>query len=362
LSDNSNTAFLERSKNQPNLNQESSLWQSHLPMTGALLPKPMGVPMRIDVEFTSRGATLRGWLFQPEVELAPAVIMAHGFSATRSMVIDKYAEAFYAAGFTVLLYDHRGFGASDGDPPRQVNPWLQARGYLDAVAFLSKLDGVDPDRISVWGDSLSAGVACVAATIDERIGAVVAQVPAFGASEPPADKDGKLFQAMRHMVLSPDVLGFGGPVQGPLPVVSSDQVRHPSALKPLTAFRWFVEYGGALGSNWVNDVALSLEGWQPGLCAPYLKQPVLMLVSPKDEMARANPRIVRKIFDSLCGPKEWYAIGGGHFGVLYHPSELFSESRAIQVGFLRRWADRPAQCNRSPEFVRAEDLRASTSP
>jgi hypothetical protein len=313
--------------------------------------------MRIDVEFTSLGATLRGWLFQPEVELAPAVIMAHGFSATRSMTIDKYAEAFCDAGFAVLLYDHRGFGASDG-PPRQVNPWVQTRGYLDALAFLSKLDGVDPGRITVWGDSLSAGVACVAASIDQRIGAVIAQVPAFGANEPPADTDGKLFQGMQSMVLSSDVLGLGGPVQGPLPVVSSDQVRHPSALKPLTAFRWFVEYGGTLDSNWVNDVTLSLEGWQPGLCAPYLNQPVLMLVSPQDEMARANPRVAREIFDSLRGQKEWYAMGGGHFGLLYHPSELFSESRAIQLGFLRRWADRPTRCNRNPEFADAESLRA----
>jgi len=51
--------------------------------------------------------------------------MAHGFSATRSMTIDKYAEAFCANGFAVLLYDHRGFGASGGEPRLEVNPWTQ---------------------------------------------------------------------------------------------------------------------------------------------------------------------------------------------------------------------------------------------
>ena len=110
-------------------------------------------------------------------------------------------------------------------------------------------------------------------------------------------------------------------------------------MKPLTAFRWFIEYGGRLDSNWVNDVTLSLGGWQPGVCGPHLRRPVLMLVSPQDEMTRANPRTARAVFDSICGPKEWYAIGGGHFGLLYHPSELFSEARAVQLGFLRRWAD-----------------------
>jgi pimeloyl-ACP methyl ester carboxylesterase len=297
--------------------------------------------MRIDVEFTSLGATLRGWLYQPDLSPAPAVVMAHGFSATRSMTIDKYAEAFYAAGFAVLLYDHRGFGASDGEPPRQVNPWVQTRGYLDAVAFLSKLDGVDSNRIAVWGDSLSGGVACVAAAIHAGIGAVVVQVPAFGASEPPADADGKLFQALRLAALSSNVLGFGGPAQGPLPVVSVDQIRHPSALKPLTAFRWFVEYGGRLDSNWLNDVMVALGdtpiAWQPGLCGSHIDVPVLMIVSPEDEMARANPAVSRAVFESLKGPKEWHLIAGGHFGLLYHPSELFLQAREAQVSFLSRW-------------------------
>jgi len=299
--------------------------------------------MRIDVEFTSLGATLRGWLYQPDVPFAPAVVMAHGFSATRSMTADRYAEAFYAAGFAVLLYDHRGFGESDGEPRLQVSPWVQTRGYTDAVTFVSTLDDIDPTRIAVWGDSLSGGVACLAAAVDERIGAVVAQVPAFGEKPPPDDADGKLFRALRIAALSPDVLGFGGPVAGPLPVVSVDQARQPSALKPLTAFRWFTEYGGKLGSGWVNDVTLALGeeplAWQPGLCAPHLNVPVLMLVSPTDEMARANPSVSRYVFDSIRGPKEWCAIGGGHFGLLYHPGELFSGAQAVEASFLRRWAD-----------------------
>jgi len=310
-----------------------------------------GERMRIDVEFTSLGATLRGWLYQPDVSLAPVVVMAHGFSATRSMTADKYAEAFYAAGFAVLLYDHRGFGASDGEPRLQVSPWVQARGYRNAVALVSTLDDIDPTRIAVWGDSLSGGVACVAAAVDERISAVVAQVPAFGEKPPPDDADGKLFRALRAAALSPDVLGFGAPIAGPLPVVSVDQVRHPSALKPLTAFRWFSEYGGTLGSEWVNDVTLALGdqpvAWQPGLCASHLAVPVLMLVSPQEEMARANPCVSRIVFNSISSPKEWYAIGGGHFGLLYHPGELFSEAQAIETSFLRRWADGQFQSERN---------------
>jgi pimeloyl-ACP methyl ester carboxylesterase len=287
------------------------------------------------------GASLRGWLFRPPAAHAPVVVMAHGFSATRSMTTDKYAEAFCSKGFAVLLYDHRGFGASGGEPRVETNPWTQTRGYIDAVEFISSADGIDPDRIAIWGDSLSGGVACVAAAIDPRIRAVVVQVPAFGEKLPPPDSEGKRFEILRKTALSRDVLNYGRPTLGPVPVVSADQVRQPSALKPLSAFHWFIEYGGRVGSGWVNDVTVALGEtpipWQPGLCGPHIDVPVLMIVSPEDEMMRANPSVARAVFESLKGPKEWHAIAGGHFGLLYHPSEIFDEAQEVQVSFLRRW-------------------------
>lgn len=33
--------------------------------------------------------------------------------------------------------------------------------------------------------------------------------------------------------------------------------------------------------------------------------------------------------------KEWYEIEGGHFGLLYHPSDLFHEASSVQADFLR---------------------------
>jgi pimeloyl-ACP methyl ester carboxylesterase len=296
--------------------------------------------MRSNIEFTSLGATLRGWLFEPEARLAPVIVMAHGFSATRHMTIDKYAEAFRSAGFAVLLYDHRGFGASDGQPRREVNPWVQTRGYLDATEFVSTF-GMGNSGIAVWGDSFSGSCACMAATIDDRIRAVVAQVPAFGETLPPEDSGGTKLRALQDTLRSPDVLSFGRPVSAPMPVVSADQACQPSALKPLSAFRWFTEYGRRSGSDWVNEVTLALGDdplpWRPGLCAPELTVPVLMIVAPEDEMVRANPSVARAVFDAIPAPKECHESGGGHFGLLYHPSALFEEAASIQVSFLRRW-------------------------
>ena len=64
-----------------------------------------------EVDFASGGHTLRGRFYAAVSEKpAPCIVMAHGTSGTFVMVIDEYADAFQAAGFNVLLYDHAGFG------------------------------------------------------------------------------------------------------------------------------------------------------------------------------------------------------------------------------------------------------------
>ena len=89
------------------------------------------------VEFPSDGALLRGRFYQHAGRRAPALVMAHGTSATITMVVDQYAAAFHEAGLDVLLYDQPGFGASGGEPRQEINPWVQGRGYRDAVVMYS---------------------------------------------------------------------------------------------------------------------------------------------------------------------------------------------------------------------------------
>ena len=294
---------------------------------------------RKDVTFRSEGAVLGGWLYTPaSTPPWPLVIMTHGYSATRHMTTDKYAEAICAAGLAVLLYDHRGFGASEAEPRHQINTWSQARGYRDALSFASKIDGVDRARIALWGDSLSGGVALAVCGIESGIAALVLQVPSIGSQLPPADDDGSLYQAFRDTILSGTIEPSEDEVQGPMPVVSDDQVRRPSALQSLTAYRWFIEYGGRLGSQWVNDVTRARPKtpapWHPGLVAGHVGCPSLFLVSPEDEMPGSIPAVSRHVYERIPAPKEWHDIPGGHFGLVYYPSPEFDKAAAAQTRFL----------------------------
>lgn len=111
---------------------------------------------RLDVEFTSHGATLRGWLYPATGDAPrPGIVMAHGLTAVREMFLDRYAEAFATAGFTTLAYDHFGFGASDGEPRQWPSPSVQLEGYRDAIRWLGSQPSVDADRIGIWGSSFS---------------------------------------------------------------------------------------------------------------------------------------------------------------------------------------------------------------
>lgn len=318
-----------------------------------------------DAEFESEGATLRGRIYTPKrfSRPLPALVMAHGFSGTITMTIDHCAEVFCSQGFAVLLYDHRNFGISDGEPRRHKNSWLQARGYLDALSYLEGLGEVDSSRLGVWGDSFSAAVAIVVASVDDRVKAVITQVPALGRTPPSPDPDGTRFERIKETLLHGDI-NSPQTMEGPMPVVSFDPKRYPSAFEPLTAYRWFIEYGGRLGTNWVNDVTRVIpntpEPWNAVICARYVKAPLLMIVSPKDEMAGSSPKLARMAYDAVPGTKEWIDIDGGHFGLLYYPSDLFDQASSAQCRFLKAHllgAIRPGQGISSPRLTKRSARR-----
>lgn len=296
-----------------------------------------------EVEFPSEGAVLRGLLFLPEAQAhkSPVIIMAHGTSATVSMVADRYAESFRSAGFAVLLYDHRNFGKSGGEPRQEINPWIQCRGYGHAIDFIETVDAVDQGRIALWGDSYAGGEVIVVGAIDERIKAIVAQCPVCGAEPPSLEPNRSNFEQIKETYLSCNVRASPETTTGPMPVVSSDQVGTPSLLKPIQAFRWFIDYGGRPGTHWFNNVTRVLPAtpvpYNPVLCAPFIKAPILMMVAPEDEMVHANYSVAKLAYQLMPDQKAWYDIAGGHFGLLYHPSELFNEATRVQIEFYKEW-------------------------
>src|SRR5512144_3113194 len=136
--------------------------------------------MRKDIAFeTEDGVTLRGWHYVPDRRRGkvPTIVMAHGFSAVKEMYLDRFADAFAAAGLASVVFDNRNCGASDGAPRQEIDPWQQVRDYRDAITYAETLGETDPEHIGIWGTSYSGGHVLVVGAVDRRVKCVVAQVP-----------------------------------------------------------------------------------------------------------------------------------------------------------------------------------------
>ena len=197
--------------------------------------------MRQDVEFDAEGVTLRAWLYLPEAhaEPAPVVVMAHGFSAVKEMYLDRFAEVFADAGLAALVFDNRSFGASDGEPRQEIDPWMQVRDYRHAVTYASMRPELDAERIGVWGSSYSGGHVLAVGAIDRRVRCVVSQVPLIsGHANFRALVRADFIAGFREQFDADRAARYRGGPPAMVPVVAEDPLA-PSALPTPDSWAWF---------------------------------------------------------------------------------------------------------------------------
>ena len=121
-----------------------------------------------DVTFrTGDGLTLSGWLFEPTAASKGLVVFLHGKDANRGHFAND-ARRFTTRGYTVLAYDQRGHGRSEGE--------LCTFGVKEVPDLQRAIDAFAPAGAPVFvlGESMGAAVALEAAARDPRIKAVVA--------------------------------------------------------------------------------------------------------------------------------------------------------------------------------------------
>src|ERR1044072_9007728 len=105
---------------------------------------------REDQDFVSGSDRCAAWFYPGST--GAVVVMAHGLSGTRRDRLGAFAERFAAAGFAALLFDHRGFGDSGGEPDL-FEPRRQLEDWRAAIAFARSLLEVDPERVATFGSS-----------------------------------------------------------------------------------------------------------------------------------------------------------------------------------------------------------------
>lgn len=101
------------------------------------------------------GTRLHGWFFESQSGLEVAtVIFFHGNGGNIGNV-GWLGQRFAKQGFDVLVFDYRGYGASDGVAANEFD--LYADGDA-AVAFVKNEKGARPERIVLYGQSLGTAI------------------------------------------------------------------------------------------------------------------------------------------------------------------------------------------------------------
>jgi fermentation-respiration switch protein FrsA (DUF1100 family) len=265
----------------------------------------------------------------------PCVVLAHGFAGTVDSGLLPYAERFAAAGVDALAFDYRHFGSSDGEPRQLLSIPRQLEDYAAAIAFARTLEGVDPDRIVVWGSSYSGGHVVPVAVADGRVAAVISQVPAM-------DGLATLLNGARYAglgSLSRLVLAglrdLAGSLAGRPPVMAA-VVGPPGSAGAMTTPDAEPGYLAIAGPTWRNEVAarilLRTGSYRPGLQADRLPCPILVQIADRDAIAPV--KAAQDAAWRATGRAEVRTYPIGHFDIYSGPP--FERAIGDQLHFLRR--------------------------
>jgi fermentation-respiration switch protein FrsA (DUF1100 family) len=292
---------------------------------------------REEIEFPCGQGCCCGWLYGAEADgPAPCVVMAHGFGARKEARLDAFAERFVAAGFAALVFDYRHFGDSTGSPRQLIDIHRQHEDWQAAVAHASGLDTMDPERIALWGSSFSGGHVIWVAARDERVAAVVSQVP--HTSGPATLREaGPVRLGKMTLAGVRDAVGsrFGRvhrmPIVGP-----------PGTLAAMTGDDAATAYPGMYPQGFETDnsiparILLRFGSYSPGREARRIRCPLLVIVAESDTITPPGP--ARRA--AVQAPEgELLSFPGRHFDIYRGPDFEWAVEREIE--FFTRVLSRP---------------------
>jgi fermentation-respiration switch protein FrsA (DUF1100 family) len=262
---------------------------------------------RAEIYFDANGEKLFAWLYRAVGggPGAPLIVMSHGFSAVIEMGLAPYAEAFVAAGFHCLVYEHRNYGRSSGWPRNESDPWQQVEDMRAAISFGRGLPFVDPARIGLWGTSYAGGHVLTVTALDKRVACAVAQVPLVSGQRNfeawvPADKRARFLDRLAR---DRDARARGeAPGVTPAALPGSETEEWAKAVDPKKIY--------------ANEVTLRsldlMRSYEPVIFAERVAPtPFLMIVGDRDSQTPVAWQ--REAFARIGEPKRLISLPGRHY-------------------------------------------------
>jgi pimeloyl-ACP methyl ester carboxylesterase len=272
------------------------------------------------VTFFSDGLKLTGYLHRPAdtptSERQAGIVMCTGFGSTQAGLSQERAAEMARHGFATLTLDYRGFGESEGPAGRMI-PLEQVADIRAALTFLQMQEGVDPDRVGLYGSSFGGANVVYTAGIDPRVKAV-ASVVGVGAGE----------RWLRSLRRAWEWRAFLDDLEedrqrraatGQSKLVDRLDIMMPDPASQTRADQNLLK-AGRTGIPMPLETGQAVIDFHPEEVVHRIApRPILFMVAERDVLVPND--VTREVFDRAGEPKRWIVLPGiGHYDAYAPPA------------------------------------------
>jgi fermentation-respiration switch protein FrsA (DUF1100 family) len=298
--------------------------------------------VRDDVRFQSDGVTLAGHLYRSPTAAAgartAALVIAGPMTSVKEETVPHYAAPLAEAGYTVLTFDNRNFGESEGEPRQHLDTAEQVEDLKNAVSYLLTRDDVDPDRVGLACVCMGAGYALAVASMDLRVNALAIVAGAYNITDTYRDFLGEEgFAGYLETLSSARQKQYESGELQYMPAIAGPPDYAPSAMPVQEAYEYYSRAHATEAPNWENRITVAsmehIVGWnvleRAHLVAP---RPLLVIHGTTDVLL--PPRYALEVYDRAGEPKQLRWIETSNHVELYDQAPFVPEAVETLVGWL----------------------------
>lgn len=297
---------------------------------------------RESVRFQSAGVTLAGHLYRPPDaapgDRTPALATAGPMTSVKEETVPHYAAPLAEAGYTVLTFDNRNFGESEGEPRQHLDSAAQVEDLKNAVSYLSTRDDVDTDRLGLACVCMGAGYALAVASMDLRVKALAIVAGAYNITDTYRDLLGEEgFAGYLESLNSARQSQYESGELPYMPAIAGPPDYAPSAMPVEEAYEYYGRAHETEAPNWENRLTVeSMEhivGWNV-LERAHLVSPRPLLVVHGTTDVLLPPRFAQEVYDRAGEPKQLHWIETSNHVELYDQAPFVPEAVETLIDWL----------------------------
>jgi len=302
------------------------------------------------VEFSSLGKQLSAHLYLPAhfdtvQGNYPAVIFSPPFNQVKEQTGAVYGRHLAGLGYVTIVFDHLGYGDSEGDIRNNENSFIKIENIRDAISFMGTLSFVDRKRLFGLGICAAGGNMALVATTDKRLKAIATvsgmmgnKASYFGSMDRQTitgliamQNAGRQKAYETGEVDYVDALGFENEAQSETPSEGYDYYMTARA-----GAQTYPNYSHLAPSFMLEAPMLAdATSYADVLYTPYLGIVGSKAMDPASGMLMTGP-LTKTFFDKASEPKQFYQVANASHVDLYDKDEFVAEAAGVIDQFFQQ--------------------------